>query len=81
MRKLGPKEGPCDWESRIGSMDLEALHQVLNCAASRGCGECVRCSESALEQMLRLARRSGRTVVAGLERLEADMEFAGAFGL
>lgn len=81
MVKLGPKEGPCDWEVRISSMELDALHQVLNCAASRGCGECVHCSERALEQMLRLARNCGRTVVTGLERLEADMEFAGAFGL
>ncbi|WP_268743964.1 hypothetical protein [Paramagnetospirillum caucaseum] len=41
----------------------------------------MKCSELALEQMLRQARQMGRTVVAGLERLEADMEFASAFGL
>ncbi|CUW37505.1 conserved protein of unknown function [Magnetospirillum sp. XM-1] len=81
MVKIGPKEGPCGWERRPVPLDVDELHQVLNCAAARGCNQCVKCSELALEQMLRQARQKGRPVVTGLERLEADMEFVGAFGL
>ena len=81
MVKIGPKEGSCGWEMRPTPLDVEELHQVLNCASGRGCNQCVRCSEQALEQMLKQARKSGRSVVTGLERLEADMEIAGAFGL
>lgn len=81
MAKIGPSEGPCSWEQRLVALDVDELHQVLNCASGRGCNQCVRCSELALEQILRQARRMGRSVVAGLERLEADMEFVGAFGL
>jgi hypothetical protein len=81
MLKIGPKEGPCAWELRVVPLDVDELHRVLNCASGRGCNQCVRCSELALEQMLRQARQIGRNVVAGLERLEADMEFAGAIGL
>lgn len=81
MVKIGPKEGPCGWEQRSVPLDVDELHQVLNCASARGCNQCVKCSELALEQMLKQARQKGRSVVTGLERLEADMEFAGAFGL
>jgi hypothetical protein len=81
MIKLDSKDGPCDWERQIVPLDVEELHQVLNCASGRGCSHCVKCSELALEQMLKVARKAGRAVVVGLERLEADMEFAGAFGL
>lgn len=81
MAKIGPKDGPCAWEERAVPLDVDELHQVLNCASGRGCSQCVKCSELALEQMLTQARKIGRSVVAGLERLEADMEFAGAFGL
>lgn len=81
MFKIGSKDKPCGWEQRIVPLDVEELHQILNCASARGCSHCVKCSEIALEQMLKMARDTGRTVVTGLERLEADMEFAGAFGL
>lgn len=81
MVKIGSKDGPCGWERRIAPLDVEELHQVLNCASGRGCCHCVKCSELALEQMLKQARNAGRVVVTGLERLETDMEFAGAFGL
>lgn len=81
MAKNGPKEGPCNWEKRAAPLDVDELHHVLNCASGRGCNQCVKCSELALEQILRQARKSGRNVLTGLERLENDMEFAGAFGL
>lgn len=81
MMKSGSKDGPCGWERQIAPLDVDRLHQILNCASGRGCSHCVKCSELALEQMLLQARTAGRPVVVGLERLEADMEFVGAFGL
>ncbi|MBI3447123.1 MAG: hypothetical protein HY055_17590 [Magnetospirillum sp.] len=82
MVKLGPKEGPCGWEQRVAELDIEELHQVLNCASARGCHHCVRCSERALELMLTLARRKGSPLAfLGLERLEVEMELVGAIGL
>jgi len=81
MVKLGPKEGPCGWERRAAELGLEELHQVLNCASERGCRSCVGCSELALEQFLALAHRTSMPGLAGLERLELDMDFSAAFGL
>lgn len=81
MVKLGPKEGPCGWEQRAADLDVEELHQVLNCASERGCNQCVRCSERALELMLKQTRRGGPLAFLGLERLEGDMELVGAIGL
>jgi hypothetical protein len=81
MAKVGPNEGPCGWELRPVALDVDELHQILNCASARGCNRCVKCSELALEQILKRARQSGRGVVVGLERLELDMEWVGAFGL
>lgn len=81
MVKLGPEEGPCGWEQQNPEPDVEELHQVLNCASGRGCNQCVRCSELALELLLKHARKSGPMAFLGLERLEVDMEFQGAFGL
>ena len=81
MVKIGPKEGPCDWERRAADLDVEELHQVLNCASGRGCNQCVRCSEWALELMLKQARKGGPLAFLGLESLEVDMELVGAFGL
>lgn len=81
MAKVGPKEGPCGWELRPDPPDVEELHNVLNCASARGCNLCVKCSEMALEHLLRQARQLGRGVVAGLERLEAEMELGEVLGL
>ena len=81
MIKLGPKEGPCGWEVRAPSMDVDQLHKVLICATLRGCNQCVRCSEFALEHMLSLTRRLDRAGMFGVERLELDVDFAEAFGL
>lgn len=81
MVKVGPSDGPCGWEEQAEHHDVEDLHQVLNCASARGCNQCVRCSETALELMLRRAREAGRRVVAGLDRLEAEMELIGAIGM
>jgi hypothetical protein len=81
MVKIGPKEGPCGWELRPTAPEIEELHGVLNCASGRGCNLCVKCSELALEHLVREARRLGRSVVAGLERLEAEMELGEVLGL
>ncbi|OAN55266.1 hypothetical protein A6A04_11445 [Paramagnetospirillum marisnigri] len=81
MVKFGPIEGPCGWEQRASALDLEELHQVLNCAAERGCALCVRCSERALEKLLVIARRERTFGFLALERLEAEMEVAGTLGL
>lgn len=81
MTKFGPKEGPCGWEQRAAELDLEELHQVLNCASERGCGQCVRCSERALGEFLALARKGARFGYGALERLELDMDLSAAFGL
>lgn len=81
MVKVGPKDGPCGWEKRPVALDVDELHQILNCASARGCSQCVKCSELALEKILIRARQSGRGVLTGLERLELDQELVGAFGL
>ena len=81
MVKIGPNEGPCGWEQRAAALDVEELHQVLNCASARGCNQCVRCSERALELMLKQARKGGPLAFLGLEGLEVDMVLVGAIGL
>lgn len=81
MAKFGPKDGPCGWEQRAADLELEELHQVLNCASERGCHLCVRCSEKALEEFLALARKTGMFGFGALERLEFDMDLSAAFGL
>ena len=81
MTKLGPKEGPCGWEQRAAELELEELHQILNCASARGCAQCVRCSELALDKFLRLARKSPLFGFGGLGQLELDMDLSAAFGL
>ncbi|MBX9634655.1 MAG: hypothetical protein K2X44_06705, partial [Magnetospirillum sp.] len=37
---------------------MDSLQVILNCASAQGCGECVRCSEAALELFLKVARES-----------------------
>lgn len=81
MTKFGPKEGPCGWEQRAAELELEELHQVLNCASARGCTHCVRCSERALEKFLTVAKMARRFGFSALERLELDMDTSAAFGL
>ncbi len=81
MTKYGPKEGPCGWEQRTVPLELEELHQVLNCASGRGCSHCVRCSEQALEQFLALATKARMFGFTAIDRLELDMDFSAAFGL
>ena len=81
MMKFGPKEGPCGWEQRAAELELEELHQILNCASARGCTQCVRCSEQALEKFLKLARKSSLYGFGGLDRLERDMDSSATFGL
>ena len=81
MTKYGPKEGPCGWEQRAADLELEDLHQVLNCASGRGCTQCVRCSELALETFLGLAGKARMFGFSGLDRLELDMDGSAAFGL
>jgi len=81
MKKLGPREGPCGWDNHPAEPELERLHQILNCASSRGCGECVRCSERALELVLKMARRRGPGGVAMPSCLEPDSEDIRSFGL
>ena len=70
--KYGPKEGPCGWEKRASELQLEDLHQVLNCASERGCSVWVRCSEQALEKLLMIARKERTFGFLALERLEMD---------
>ncbi|CAA7623343.1 hypothetical protein [Magnetospirillum sp. SS-4] len=81
MGKYGPQEGPCDWDRRNGEMDVEELHKVLNCASERGCNQCVRCSERALEKLLVNARQQRTFGSLGLERLELEMDMSAAFGM
>jgi hypothetical protein len=81
MTKFGPKEGPCGWEQRQAEMDLEDLHKVLNCAAGRGCNQCVRCSERALEKLLLIAHKQRTFGVLGIERLELEMDMSAALGM
>jgi hypothetical protein len=48
----------CGWdEGKGGADDLEGLHDILMCASRRGCGDCVECSERALERVLQASRR------------------------
>ncbi|TAN58787.1 MAG: hypothetical protein EPN20_15980 [Magnetospirillum sp.] len=81
MAKFGPREGPCGWELRAAELELEELHQVLNCASGRGCNQCVRCSERALESFLAVAGKGRMFGFIAVERLELDMDFSAAFGL
>lgn len=81
MSKFGPKEGPCGWETHLSISDLEELHQILNCAAARGCGQCVRCSERALEKLLGIARRERDFGFLALDQLELDMVAPGLIGM
>lgn len=83
MLRLGPREGPCGWETQgsgVG-LDVEDLHQVLNCASNRGCTQCVRCSEMALEKLLHLARKESHFGFHLVTQLELDMDFSAAFGM
>ncbi len=81
MTKYGPEEGPCGWDKRATELDLEDLHKVLNCAATRGCSQCVPCSELALERVLGMTRKGGRLAFLGLERLETEMDMGAALGM
>ncbi len=81
MPKYGPKEGPCGWDASATALDMEVLHKVLNCAAGRGCVQCVRCSERALERVLRMTRKNGELSFLGLERLEMEMDMGAALGM
>ncbi|MBF0324165.1 hypothetical protein [Magnetospirillum moscoviense] len=48
----------CGWQiGKGGENDLEGLHDILVCASRRGCGDCVDCSEKALEMVLRASRK------------------------
>ena len=79
--KLGPKEGPCGWETRAAEIAIEELQQILNCASMRGCAQCVRCSERALELVLTMARKRQPNGFGILSRLEIDMDHGRSFGL
>ncbi len=81
MTKYGPIEGPCGWERHATTLELETLHQILNCAAGRGCALCVKCSEQALEKLLHIARKEKTFGFLALERLETEMELGGVLGL
>lgn len=56
----------CRWHGDANAADhMDSLQAILNCASVQGCGECVNCSETALELFLKAARGS-RPVLAGL---------------
>ena len=44
---------PCGWDSGPDEPTLEELHDILNCAAKQGCRQCVECSETALDILVR----------------------------
>lgn len=47
----------CLWYFDPGAgSNLDSLQTILNCASVQGCGECVACSERALERFLEVAR-------------------------
>ena len=46
---LGEEKDQCGWDNVFGIPDLDQLHSILLCAARRGCGACVGCSEQAFE--------------------------------
>ena len=81
MTKYGPKDGPCGWERRSSDIELEELHQILNCASERGCSQCVRCSERALEKVLGIARKERSFGFLALEQLEMEAEMPDLLGL
>lgn len=52
----------CGWERNPqAESDLDTLQSILNCATIQGCGQCVPCSERALDLFRKVARsRAGR---------------------
>lgn len=54
------KGDDCPWQPNFpAEQDLGSLQAALKCASGQGCGDCVSCSERALELFLRTARRNG----------------------
>ncbi len=61
MRNRNGDECPWHFDPDPDS-SLDSLQSILNCASIQGCGQCVTCSERALELFLRVARaRSPQT--------------------
>jgi len=47
----------CRWHADPQAREnMDSLQAILNCASLQGCGECVGCSEKALELFLKVAR-------------------------
>lgn len=52
----------CQWDfNPQAESDLKSLQTILNCASIQGCGECVPCSERALDLFRKAARGPAAT--------------------